>query len=119
MMTPYPVIFNFTDSDHVVAYVHPLPKDALVRVDAAGFGFVLMHRNAIKKMREVHGSIPYFNETGVGEQFISEDINFFRLMKQAGVPLHTHTGATVKHMKRFALDVEYYKFYWNNQHEQS
>lgn len=119
MMTPYPVVFNFTDSDYVVSYVHPLPKDALVKVDAAGFGFVLMHRNAIKKMREVHGNIPYFNEAGVGEQFVSEDIRFFHLMKDAGVPLYTHTGATVKHMKRFALDVEYYKFFWNNQSEQS
>jgi hypothetical protein len=117
MMTPYPVLFNFTDNDNIVQYIHPLPKDALVKVDAAGFGFVLMHRNAIKKMREVHGTIPYFNETGVGEQFISEDINFFHLMKKADVPLYTHTGATVKHMKRFALDVEYYKFYWNNQRD--
>jgi hypothetical protein len=33
-------------------------------------------------------------------------------MKQAGVPLHAHTGARVKHMKRFSLDYDYYAMYW-------
>ena len=68
-------------------------------------------------MRKVHGTISYFNETGVGDQFVSEDINFFRLMGKAAVPLYTHTGALVKHMKRFSLDVEYYKMYWNSKSE--
>ena len=115
LMAPYPAVFNWTDSEYQIAYLHPLPKDALIQVGSAGFGFVLMHRNAITEMRKVHGTVPYFNETGVGEQFVSEDINFFRMMHQAGVPLYTHTGALVKHIKRFALDIEYYKFFWNNQ----
>ena len=85
-----------------------------MKVDCAGFGFVLMHRNAVTQMREMHGNIPYFNETGVGEQFVSEDINFFQLMASANVPLYTHTGAVVQHMKRFSLDVNYYKFFWDN-----
>ena len=114
LMSPYPAVFEWTDNEYKIAYVHPLPKDVLIKVGSAGFGFVLMHRNAISEMRKVHGAKPYFNETGVGEQFVSEDINFFRMMHQAGVPLHTHTGALVKHMKRFALDIEYYKLYWNN-----
>jgi hypothetical protein len=114
LMAPYPAVFQWTDNEYKIAYVHPLPKDALIKVGSAGFGFVLMHRNAISEMRKVHGAKPYFNETGVGEQFVSEDINFFRMMHQANVPLHTHTGALVKHFKRFALDIEYYKLYWNN-----
>ena len=115
LMAPYPAVFNWVEGDeYKIAYLHPLPKDAVIKVGSAGFGFVLMHRNAVTKMREVHGAVPYFNETGVGEQFVSEDINFFRLMHTAGVPLYTHTGALVKHMKRFALDIEYYKMFWNN-----
>jgi hypothetical protein len=114
LMAPYPAVFQWTDNEYKIAYVHPLPKDVLIKVGSAGFGFVLMHRNAISEMRKVHGAKPYFNETGVGEQFVSEDINFFRMMHQANVPLHTHTGALVKHFKRFALDIEYYKLYWNN-----
>jgi hypothetical protein len=110
-------VFNWTDNDYKIQYLHPLPVNALVKVGSAGFGFVLMHRNAVTEMRKVHGNKPYFNETGVGEEFVSEDINFFRMMHKAGVPLYTHTGALVKHMKRFALDVEYYKMYWNSKSE--
>ena len=116
LMAPYPAVFNWVEEDEFkIAYVHPLPANALIKVGTAGFGFVLMHRNAVAQMRRVHGATTYFNETGVGEEFVSEDINFFRLMAKAGVPLYTHTGALVKHMKRFALDIEYYKFFWNNQ----
>jgi len=116
LMAPYPAVFNWVEEDeYKIAYVHPLPANALIKVGTAGFGFVLMHRNAVAQMRKVHGATTYFNETGVGEEFVSEDINFFRLMAKAGVPLYTHTGALVKHMKRFALDIEYYKFFWNNQ----
>lgn len=116
LMAPYPAVFNWVEGDdYKIAYVHPLPKDALIKVGSAGFGFVLMHRSAVTKMRKVHGAIPYFNETGVGEKFVSEDINFFRLMAKAGVPLYSHTGAVVQHMKRFSLDVEYYKFFWENE----
>ena len=117
VMAPYPAVFNWTDSDYKIQYLHPLPVNALIKVGSAGFGFVLMHRNAVTEMRKVHGNKPYFNETGVGEEFVSEDINFFRMMHKAGVPLYTHTGALVKHMKRFALDVEYYKMYWNSKSE--
>ena len=116
LMAPYPAVFNWVEEDEFkIAYVHPLPVNALIKVGTAGFGFVLMHRNAVAQMRKVHGATTYFNETGVGDEFVSEDINFFRLMAKAGVPLYTHTGALVKHMKRFALDIEYYKFFWNNQ----
>jgi hypothetical protein len=37
-------------------------------------------------------------------------------MKTAGVPLHAHTGAIVKHIKRFSLDYDYYALYWAHQH---
>lgn len=117
LMSPYPAVFNWTDDEYKIAYLHPLPVDTVIKVGSAGFGFVLMHRNAVTKMREMHGSVPYFNETGVGEQFVSEDINFFRLMHKAAVPLYTHTGALVKHMKRFSLDINYYIMYWNNKRE--
>jgi hypothetical protein len=114
LMAPYPAIFTWTDDPYKIAYLHPLPKSALVKVGAAGFGFLLMHKNVGAKMREVHGKKPFFNETGVGEQFVSEDINFFRMMADAGVPLFAHTGATVRHFKRFAFDLEYYKLFWSS-----
>jgi hypothetical protein len=106
-------LFNFTDNRHEVAYIHPLPANVLAKVGAAGFGFLFMHRSAALKMREVHGNMPFFNETGVGKEFVSEDINFFRAMADAEIPLYAHTGATVQHMKRFSFDLEYYKMFWS------
>ena len=116
VMTPFPALFQFVDGDpYKISYVHPLPRDAIVKAGAAGFGFLLMHRRAALKLREVHGALPVFNVTGVGEQFVSEDINFFKHMAAAEVPLFAHTGAVVKHMKRFAYDIEFYKMFWNSQ----
>ena len=48
----------------------------------------------------------------VGEKFVGEDIVFFRKLKEAGVPVHAHTGAIAKHMKRFAYDENFYALYW-------
>ena len=118
LMQPFPALFNaHPDDPYVMQYVHPLAFNEVIKVDYAGYGFFLMHRSVAKKMREVHGDRALFMETSDGEdgKFIGEDIRFFMLMKQAGIQLHAHTGAVVKHMKRFSFDAEFYKLYWVNQ----
>jgi hypothetical protein len=113
LMKPYPVLFNDI-SEYEIQYVHPLPHDEVITCDSAGFGLVLMHKSIIPVMREKFPNESMFLETGTGkdEQFIGEDIIFFRKMKAAGIQLHAHTGARVKHMKRFPLDYDYYGMYW-------
>ena len=118
LMKPYPVLFNDVD-EYTIQYVHPLPNNEVIKCDSAGFGLVLMHKSIIPKMREAHPNQSMFMETSGGEdddKFIGEDIVFFRKMKAAGIPLHAHTGALVKHMKRFSLDYEYYGMYWTMEH---
>ena len=114
LMKPYPVLFNDV-SEFEIQYVHPLPNNEVIQCDSAGFGLVLMHRSIVPAMRSAHPGQSMFTETAASakdDQFIGEDIVFFRKMKQAGVPLHAHTGALVKHMKRFSLDYDYYAMYW-------
>ena len=113
LMKPYPVLFNDV-SEYEIQYVHPLPQNEVIKCDSAGFGLVLMHKSIIPAMREKFPNESMFMETGTGkdEQFIGEDIIFFRKMKTAGIPLHAHTGALVKHMKRFSVDYDYYGMYW-------
>ena len=114
LMKPYPVLFNDI-SEFQIQYVHPLPDNEVIKCDSAGFGLVLMHRSIVDAMRSAHPGQSMFTETAASaddNQFIGEDIVFFRKMKQAGVPLHAHTGARVKHMKRFSLDYDYYAMYW-------
>jgi hypothetical protein len=113
LMKPYPVLFNDV-SEYEIQYVHPLPQNEVIKCDSAGFGLVLMHKSIIPAMREKFPNESMFMETSTGkdEQFIGEDIIFFRKMKAAGIPLHAHTGALVKHMKRFSVDYDYYGMYW-------
>lgn len=115
LMKPFPVLFNDV-SEYQIQYVHPLPENEVIKIDNAGFGFVLMHKSVVPKLRETHPGKGMFTETGDGndDHFIGEDIIFFRRMKAAGIPLHAHTGATVKHMKRFSLDYDYYALYWTH-----
>jgi GT2 family glycosyltransferase len=113
MMAPYPCIFLETGSENEIAYVHPLPPNEIMKVDLAGMGLALMHRSVVDKLRNKFPDQSMFAEIeGVGNKFISEDIVFFRKLKEAGIPVHAHTGARVKHMKRFALDENYYRNYW-------
>jgi len=117
LMRPFPVLFDNV-SEFEIKYHHPLPENQVLKVDCAGFGFVLMHKSIVPKMREANPGKGMFMETGDGvdDHFIGEDIIFFRRMAKAGIPLHAHTGAIVKHMKRFSLDYDYYALYWANEH---
>lgn len=112
LMQPMPCIFNDVD-EFTIQYIHPLPENELVKIDVAGMGLALMHKSIIPKLREVSPEYSLFAEQeGVGDKFVSEDIVFFRNMKKAGIPVYAHTGARVRHMKRFSLDENYYKAYW-------
>ncbi len=117
LMRPFPVLFDDVD-EFQVRYHHPLPDNQVIKCDSAGFGFVLMHKSIVPKMREAFPGQSMFMERGDADdsKFVGEDIIFFRRMKKAGIPLHAHTGALVKHMKRFSVDYDYYALYWANEH---
>ena len=112
LMQPMPALFNEV-SEYEIRYVHPLPKDEVIKVDCAGLGLTLMHRSVVPKLRAISPDYSVFAEKeGIGNKFVGEDIIFFRNLKKAGVDVHAHTGARVKHMKRFAYDDNYYALYW-------
>jgi GT2 family glycosyltransferase len=114
VMQPMPAVFNEGANEFEIAYLHPLPEDEIVKVDNAGLGLTLMHKSVVAKLREVEPDYSLFAEKeNLGEKYIGEDIVFFRNLKKAGVPVYCVTGARVKHMKRFALDENYYKLWWN------
>ena len=49
LMKPYPVLFNDV-SEYQIQYVHPLPDNEVIKIDNAGFGFVLMHKSIVPKL---------------------------------------------------------------------
>ena len=114
LMQPFPALFKEGSNKHELQIIHPLPKNELIKVDSAGFGFLLMHKSIVPKLREVSPNYSLFaEEEGVGDKYISEDIVFFRKLKETGIDLYAHTGAVVQHMKRFSFDINYYNLYWN------
>jgi hypothetical protein len=113
LMQPMPVLFNETGNEYEVKHLHPLPVNQIVKIDNAGMGLVLMHKSVLKSLNEKFPGEFWFGENNErGEKFIGEDIAFFRKIKAAGIPVHAHTGALVKHMKRFAFDEAYYNLFW-------
>lgn len=113
VMQPMPAVFNDID-EFTIQYLHPLPENQVVEIDNAGLGLCLMHRSVVEKLRAMFPDQSVFAEQeGIGDKYVSEDIVFFRKLKLAGVKVHAHTGALVKHMKRFAMDINYYKMWWH------
>jgi hypothetical protein len=111
LMIPLPTIFNFAeqpDGSVNIKPIHPMPKNKFMRVDAAGMGFVLMHRSVVDKIIEAVPDTAMFLEAGSEKTFIGEDIYFFALCGKAGVEVWCDTSATVQHMKRFSFDEHYY-----------
>jgi hypothetical protein len=120
LMIPMPTIFNFAevqDGSIGIKRVHPMPENQMIQVQAAGMGFVLMHRNVIDRIIDTVGvETAIFNDIGTGAKFMGEDIYFFALVDKAEIPVWCHTGAVVPHMKRFSFDEHYYKaFFGGNQ----
>lgn len=121
LMIPMPTVYQFAEADGAVGIqrIHPLPENQLIKVGAAGMGFVLMHRSVVDRIREVLPEAPFFTEVGVGNTFMGEDIYFFAVCDKADVPVYCHTGATVPHMKRFSFDEHYYKAFFGGVEKQS
>ena len=119
-MIPMPTVFEFVEGEGEIGIkrLHPMPENELIKVGAAGMGFVLMHRNVITKILEAVPNAPIFTEVGVGKQFMGEDIYFFALCDKAEIPVWCHTGATVPHMKRFSFDEHYYKAFFGGAKEE-
>ena len=75
-------------------------RDALVRVDGTGAACLLVHRDAVAKVRAEHGDhwftpVQYPDGTQVGE-----DLSFCWRLGQIGIPLHVHTGVRTTHHKQ-------------------
>jgi hypothetical protein len=114
LMQPFPALFKEGKDQYELQIVHPLPKNQLIKIDSAGFGFLLMHKSIVPKMRQASPNYSLFAEKeGLGDKYISEDIVFFKNLKSAGINLYAHTGAVVEHIKRFSFDINYYNLYWN------
>jgi hypothetical protein len=112
--SPVPALYINGREDGGAEVVHPLPSDLEeMQVDSAGFGFLLMHRSVIEKLREKCKEVSPFSEiNGSNGHFLSEDMSFFKNIKELEIPVYVSLKTRVSHIKRFPLDENYYNVFW-------
>jgi hypothetical protein len=102
---PYPVVFIRTEKGEYLA-LSEIEENSVSMIDAAGLGFVLIHRSVVEKMLKRYSLSEIFVSTIFGE-----DISFFDKVHEIGEDVYLDTRASVKHMKRYPIDLDFHKMY--------
>lgn len=94
---PRPTIYRYQEHEGSMQFVGVThyPVNRLVRCEATGSAFVLIHRDVLEKI----GGDWYTRLTGDSGKLLGEDISFCVRVQAAGYPLYVHTGCRVTHQK--------------------
>lgn len=119
-LRPVPLIFKIDEQNGLNPWDN-YPKDQVVEVKAAGTGCLLMHRSALKKIRDGHDENNqdwcWFQDGPIGgNKWLSEDLSFCAKLGQFDIPMHAHTGAILQHRKPMWVDEPHYNA-WAAQNE--
>jgi hypothetical protein len=117
-LRPVPLIFKQTE-DGGIQPVDDYPKDSVIPVVAAGTGCILIHRDALKKIRDGHGEDNqdwcWFQDGPIGgNKWLSEDLSFCAKLGQFEIPLVANTGAVLQHHKEFWVDAAHHDSWLQN-----
>jgi hypothetical protein len=115
-----PVIYDEIGKDNRVRSHHPLPIEEIIKIDGSGMGLVIIHRDVVTKLRKKYGNeISFFAENHLkGNDFVGEDVSFFRKCNALKIPIYAHTGAIAQHVKKSPWDLDYYNLYWNKKNNE-
>jgi hypothetical protein len=107
-LRPVPLIFRQTEEGAILP-IDDYEKDSVVPIVAAGTGCLLLHRSALKKIRDGHGEDNqdwcWFQDGPImGNKWLSEDLSFCARLRQYDIPMVAHTGAILQHHKRIWVD---------------
>lgn len=99
---PLPNLFDLIDGSYTP--ISEIEPRTLRRVDGAGTGCLLIHRDVLQGMRD---DAPmglrdwcWFADGPTGDgRWLSEDLTFCKRLGERGVPIHAHTGAVLPHRK--------------------
>lgn len=105
--SPVPTIYDRIEGSRYKP-IYDYEPNAVIPIDAAGTGCLLIHRSVLERMREnasQHEGANYcfFRDMPVNQDWLSEDFYFCALAQQLGFVLHAHTGVTLPHRKRYWL----------------
>jgi len=107
---PTPTIFDWhTDPDGMGSFEvrAAYERDALIRCDGTGTACLLIHRQALQRMREEFGPT-WFDRIPARDGSVGEDLSFCMRAHELGIPIHVHTGVRTTHMKTLWLAEEHY-----------
>lgn len=105
---PAPTVFHWhVNPNGVGGYKSDFtyPKDTLIRCDATGSAFILIHRSVLARMRDEYGDTwysPVRNPTD--GSIMSEDLSFCARAVMLDIPVHINTAAKTSHLKEEHLD---------------
>ena len=103
----YPTIYRYAEDGRSLLTTVDFPRDTIVRVDATGAAFLLVHRRPLEKLAQLRpGPQPWFAEelTEDGRER-GEDLVFCDRLRRAGYEIHVDTGVAVGHEKDWSVDL--------------
>lgn len=113
-LIPTPIPLLYRANNHGYQPLHDYPTDTVIEVDSAGTGCLLIHRKVLEHLRTLASEDEgpnwcWFNDGPIGGRWYGEDVIFCRRIKNAGFPIHAHTGAQLGHRKRFWLTAKHHE----------
>lgn len=110
--TPTPMILRRNGTGRFDP-VMDIPDDAVIPIDAAGTGALLIHRSVLEAIRTQSNSSAlaeheagkwcWFKDMAVSGEWFGEDIYFCSRIRDLGFPIYAATGARLAHHKQYWL----------------
>ena len=106
---PVPHLYREAGDGISAAPITDYPADSVIEIDRAGTGALLVHRSVLAAIRDASSDHEgrdwcWFRDLPVGGYWLGEDMYFCRRIKSLGFPIHAHTGAILRHRRRYWLD---------------
>ena len=109
----FPTIYKLTevDGDLTTMRLGDYPPDTFMPVDATGAAFLLIHRDALTKIRDraFNKTFPWFQETEMSGQPVGEDLTFCLRARICEIPIHVNTAVKVGHHKSQLLTEDLFR----------
>jgi GT2 family glycosyltransferase len=104
----FSTIFIFrdgSDGQRQMTRLLDYPDDRLVQCHATGAAFLLIHRQVLEAVgaKGFDQAFPWFQETSIGSEPVSEDLTFCLRAGELGFPIFVHTGVEILHHKSTLL----------------
>jgi hypothetical protein len=108
---PVPTLYGWgqkPDGESGFAVRRDYRINTLTQVAGTGSACILIHRNALKAVREAEGDVWYDRVAYPSGMKVSEDLSFCYRLGKLGIPVFVHTGVRTTHHKQVWVGEEDY-----------